>query len=118
MNIQKSATPAAPPYRSQFLVVVHDDTSLEGLPAAAAQACRIKDRLLVALATPCAGFTTDAAIARFAACGVEWTIVRMPVRNSTNVTRRERRLATAAKRLARRRGLAPLPAHAAAQHAA
>jgi len=130
VTIHSSGTPTAPSYRPQFLVVAHDDASVDRLPAAAAQACRINGRLLVAVARPRGGFTTDAAIARFAArrtddallrrerevqrllggSGVDWATVRMPFRDSTSVTRRARRLATAAKRLARRRGVATLPA--------
>jgi len=110
--------------------VAHDDASVDRLPAAAAQARRINGRLLVAVAQPRGGFTTDAAIARFAArrtdkallrrerevqrllggSGVDWATVRMPFWDSTSVTRRARRLATAAKRLVRRRGVAALPA--------
>lgn len=130
MIINRFSTTAAPAYEPHFLVVVHDDTSIQGLPAAAAQARQMKGRLLVALAKPRARFTTDAAIARFAArcanealsrrerevqrllggSGVQWTTVTMPFRDSTSATRRERRLAAAGKRLARRRGLTPLPA--------
>lgn len=130
MKVDRFSTTAAPVYEPHFLVVVHDDTSIQGLPAAAAQARQLKGRLLVALAKPRARFTTDAAIARFAArrandalsrrerevqrllrgSGVHWTTVTMPFRDSRSATRRGRRLAAARKRLARRRGLTLLPA--------
>jgi len=128
MNARRSATPTAP----QFLVLVHDDASVGRLPAAAAQARRINAGLVVALAERQAGFTTDPAIACFAArsadvalmrrerevqrvlrgTGVDCTTVRMPFLDSTSATRRARRLATAAERLARRHGITPLPASA------
>lgn len=128
MNARRSAPPTAP----QFLVLVHDDASVGRLPAAAAQAHRINGRLLVALAERQAGFTTDPAIARFAArstdiallrrerevhrvlggTGVDYTTVRMPFLDSTSPARQARRLATAAEGLARRLGITPLPVSA------
>jgi len=126
MNVRRSATPTAP----QFLVLVHDDASVGRLPAAAAQARRINAGLVVALAERQAGFTTDPAIACFAArsadvalmrrerevqrvlrgTGVDCTTVRMPFLDSTSATRRC--AASAAERLARRHGITPLPASA------
>lgn len=130
MNVHRpTVSTTAPPFSRQFLFVVHDDASLQRLPTAAAMAHRMEGRLLVALAQPHAGFTTDPAIARFAArradeallqrerdvqhllhdTGVRWTTVRMAFRDSRSATRRTRRLTTAAERLSRRRGVAILP---------
>lgn len=129
MNVGGSAPSTAAMDKRQFLVVVDDESSLERLPAAAAQARRLNARLLVALPQRRIGFTTDAAVTRFAArrtdeellnrerqvqrvlrgSGVDWTAVRMSFRDSASATRRARRLAAAASRLCRRRGIAPLP---------
>lgn len=129
MKVCGSAPSTAATDKRQYLVVVDDESSPERLPAAAARARRINARLLVALPQRRIGFTTDAAVARFAArrtdeellnreqqvqrvlrgSGVDWTAVRMPFRDSASETRRARRLAAAAGRLCRRRGIAPLP---------
>jgi len=112
-----------------FLVAVPDRVAADRLPAAAAQARRAGARLLVALARPRPGFTTDAVIARHVAVtthedllrlqqvthqmlngsGVDYEIVRMTYRDSRDPDRRQRRIATASVRLARRRGATPLP---------
>jgi len=130
MNVYRSTVSStAPPFSRQFLFVVHDDATLGQLPTAAATARRMEGRLLVALAQPRAGFTTDPAIARFAArradeallrrerdvqhvlhdSGVDWTTVVMAFRDSGSATRLTRRLTKAAERLSRRRGVALLP---------
>jgi len=129
VNVRRPDPRTAATDRRQFLVVVDDESSLERLSAAAARARRINARLLVALAQRRIGFTTDGAVARSAArrideallnrerhvqrvlrgSGVDWTAVRMPFRDSASATRRTRRLAAAASRLCRRRGIAPLP---------
>lgn len=129
MNVRRSAGTAVPRYSREFLFVVHDDATLGQLPTAAAMARRMEGCLLVALAHPRAGFTTDPAIALFAArhadeallrrerdvqqllhdTGVDWTTVTMAFRDSMSATRRTRRLTKAVERLSRRRGVALLP---------
>lgn len=115
-----------------FLVVVPDRAAADRLPAAARQARRAGASLLVALARPRPGFTTDAVIARHIAVraqegsvrlqqvahqmlygsGVDYEIVPMTYRDSRAPAKRERRIAAAVNRLAHRRGATPLPAPA------
>lgn len=136
--VAASTAPASSPV---FLVVVADRAAIDRLPAAAAQARCVDAQLLIAVARPRLGFTTDAAIARYAAInaaveldrleqlvhrmlygsGVEHDVVTMPYRGSRSPAKRERRIAAAMNRLARRRGATPLPAPAlptAVMHAA
>jgi len=115
------------------LTVVSDRCAVDHLPAAAAQARRVGARLLIiALARPRTGFTTDPVVLRHAAvhaqeemrrlrqvahqllrdCGVDYEIVAMSYRNSRAPARRERRIAAAMSRLARVRGATLLPTQA------
>ena len=129
MNVHRSAPCTAATDKRSFLVVVDQKSSLERLSAAGVRARGMNARLLVALAQRRIGFTTDAAVARSATrrtdeallnlerdvqralrgSGVDWTAVAMPFRDSASATRRARRIAAAADRLCRRRGIAPLP---------
>lgn len=107
-----------------FLVVVPDLAAIDRLPAAAGQARRAGARLLVGLARPRPGFTTDAAIAaRTAAtdraarlalqvaahtvldeCGVDYELVLVSHRDSRDAAKRSRRIIAAMSRLARAKG--------------
>ena len=115
-----------------FLYVVPDRTAAGYLPAAAVQALIGGAHLLVVLARPRYGFTTDAAIARYVArgeqaeldqleriahqllhrTGVSYDIVPMTYWGTRSPAKRQRRIAAAASRLARRRGATPLLAAA------
>ena len=115
-----------------FLYVVPDRTAASYLPAAAVQALIGGAHLLVVLARPRHGFTTDAAIARYVArgeraeldqleriahqllhrTGVSYDIVPMTYWATRSPAKRQRRIAAAASRLARRRGATPLLAAA------
>ena len=115
-----------------FLYVVPDRTAASYLPAAAVQALIGGAHLLVVLARPRHGFTTDAAIARYVArgeqaeldqleriahqllhrTGVSYDIVPMTYWGTRSPAKRQRRIAAAASRLARRRGATPLLAAA------
>ena len=132
-----TATPAPSPLLAPtaagaqpvFLVVVADRADADFLPAAAARARGAGARLLIALARPRPGFTTDPAIARHAAIyaeedllrlqqtaqrllhgsGVHHEILRMTYWDSLSLRRRQRRIAAATHRLARRHHAVPLP---------
>ncbi len=116
------------PAAAIFLYVVPDRTAASYLPAAAVQALIGGAHLLVVLARPRHGFTTDAAIARYVArgeqaeldqlerlahqllhrTGVSYDIVPMTYWGTRSPAKRQRRIAAAASRLARRRGATPL----------
>lgn len=118
-----TATPAL-----TFLYVVPDRTAASYLPAAAVQALVGGARLLVALPRPRRVFTTDAAIAGYVArtrqaeldqlertshqllhrTGVSYDIVAMKYWGTRSPAKRQRRIAAAADRLARRLGATPL----------
>lgn len=118
-----SATPAL-----TFLYVVPDRTAASYLPAAAVQALVGGARLLVALPRPRRAFTTDAAIAGYVGraqqagldqlertihqllhrTGVSYDIVAMTYWGTRSPAKRQRRIAAAADRLARRLGATPL----------
>ena len=122
----------ARPAAAIFLYVVPDRTAASYLPAAAVQALIGGAHLLVVLARPRHGFTTDAAIARYVArgeqaeldqleriahqllhrTGVSYDIVPMTYWGTRSPAKRQRRIAAAASRLARRRGATPLLAAA------
>lgn len=112
------------------LTVVADRAAADRLPAAAARARGAGARLLiVALARPRTGFTTDPVVLRHAAerareemrrlqqvahqmlrdCGVDYEVVAMPYRNSRVPAKRDRRISAAMHRLARVRGAQLLP---------
>lgn len=111
-----------------FLYVVPDRTAASYLPAAAVQSLIGSARLLVALPRPRRGFTTDAAIARYVGrrrqaeldqlerithqllhrTGVSYAVVPMTYWGTRSPARRQRRIAAAANRLARRLGATPL----------
>lgn len=132
--VTASPDAAAPaPARPTFLTVVSDRSAVDHLPAAAARARKAGARLLIiALAMPRTGFTTDPVILRHAAvhaqeemsrlqqvshqllrdCGVDYNIVAMPYRGSRAPAKRERRIAAAMSRLARVRGATALPTQA------
>jgi len=116
-----------------FLTVVSDRSAADHLPAAAARAHRAGARLLIiALARPRTGFSTDAVILRHASvraqeemrrleevvhqvlrdCGVDYEVVAMPYRSSSAPAKRQRRIAAAMNRLARVRGAQLLPPEA------
>jgi len=117
---------------ASFLYVVPDRTAAGYLPAAAVQALIGGARLLVVLARPRHGFTTDAAIARYVVrgeqaeldqleriahqllhrTGVSYDIVSMTYWGTRSPAKRQRRIAAAASRLARRGGATPLLAAA------
>lgn len=121
---------AVSPSRPLFMVVVVEYADAADLAIAAAKARHAGARLLIALARTRPSFTTDAVIARRIAVraqeelrrleqiahlvllcsGVDYDIVSMTYRSSGSPTKRERRIAAAASRLARRRGAIPLPA--------
>ena len=129
-RLVRAAVPAAAPAVPVLLVVLPDCTATDRLPAAAEQARHDGARLLIALAQPRPGFTTDAAIAqRGAICaheellllqriahrmlhgsGVGYDIVPMAYRDSRSATKRERRIAAATHDLSRRQGAILLPA--------
>ena len=112
-----------------LLVVVTDRASANRLPAGAAQARRAGARLLIALARPRPGFTTDAAIARYVAVrardellrlesvthemlrgrGIDYDIVPMTYRGSRSAAKQERRIADQTNHLARRHNATSLP---------
>ena len=111
-----------------FLYVVPDRTAASYLPAAAVQALVGTARLLVALPRPRRAFTTDAAIAGYVGrtqqseldqlertthqllyrTGVSYDIVAMTYWGTRSPVKRQRRIAAAADRLARRLGATPL----------
>ena len=127
-----AAASIAPPPSPVFLVVVADRAAIDRLPTAAWQAQCADARLLIAVARPRLGFTTDAAIARYVAInaaaeldrleqlvhrmldgsGVDYDVVTMPYRGSRSPAKQERRIAAAMNRLASRCGATPLPAPA------
>lgn len=110
--------------QSLFLVVVPGLDAIDRLPAAAGQARRAGARLLVGLARPRPGFTTDAAIAARAAardhaaclalliaahtvldeCDVDYELVLVSHRDSRDAAKRTRRIVAAMSRLARAKG--------------
>ena len=121
---------AVSPSRPLFMVVVVEYADAADLAIAAAKARHAGARLLIALARTRPSFSTDAVITRRIAVhaqeelrrleqiahrvllcsGVGYDIVSMTYRSSGSPTKRERRIAAAASRLARRRGAIPLPA--------
>jgi hypothetical protein len=106
-----------------FLVVVAHHADVERLPMLASLVTLSGGRLLVGIASPRLGFTTDAAVLWRAAMGTPrdvallaeavdrqlgghlegYEIVEMPYRDTSSAARRRRRIAAAADRLARRR---------------
>ena len=120
---------AVSPSRPLFMVVVVEYAHAADLAIAAAKARHAGARLLIALARTRLSVTTDAVIARRIAVraqeelrrleqiahrvlrcsGVDYDIVFLTYRSSGSPTKRERSIAVAASRLARRRGAIPLP---------
>lgn len=106
-----------------FLVVIADHGEVEQLPVLATLVTLSGGQLLVAIASPRLGFTTDAAVLWRAAMGTPqevealaaaadrqlagqltgYELVELTYRDSPSAARRCRRLATAADRLARSR---------------
>ncbi len=106
-----------------FLVVIGSHADVERLPMLASLVTLSSGRLLVAIASPRLGFTTDAAVLMRAAMGSRrdvaaladaadrtlhglsagHEVVELPYRDSPSAGRRMRRISAAADRLARRR---------------
>lgn len=125
----RAMSPLKSMHQETFLVTVVDRAAIDQLPLAAADVARAGGRLLVALARPRLGFTTDAVVvwragihaaeelARLEDCAqrvladadVGYEVVPMPYRDSRSPHRRSRRIAAAAARLARQRRATPLP---------
>ena len=116
------------PPRPLLLVEMAHLAAAEVLPAAAAQAASLNARLLVGIARPRPGFTTDIAIAQRAAgrdqedclqlmlaahgllegTRVDYELALVSYRQSRVPQKRARRIAAAMSRLAKQRGAVPL----------
>ncbi len=111
-----------------FLVVIADHNEAKLLPMMASLVSLSSGRLLVAIASPCMAFTTDLAVLWQAVMGpprevaalaaavdqqlaehrAEYEVVELSYGDSPSAARRNKRIAVAADRLARKRNAIPL----------
>ena len=127
------APPQQSPARPVLLVVMTDLDAAELLPAAAARAADANARLLVGMARPQSGFTTDVALAHRMAsrdrehclqlllaahgmlenAGVDYELVFTTYQQSSDPAKKKLRISAAMKRLARQRSALTLSVPAA-----